>query len=65
MKGSHSVDIANLLFVGELFSEPVGKLGLTAGVAGNFSIQLNPSDADLTSIHVSVHKKRSSQFTFG
>lgn len=64
MKGSHSVDIANLLLSESYSLSLLGKLGLTAGVAGNFSIQLSPSDADPTWIHVSVHKKRSSQFTF-
>ena len=64
MKGSHSVDIANLLLSESYSLSLLGKVGLTAGVAGNFSIQLSPSDADATWIHVSVHKKRSGQFTF-
>jgi hypothetical protein len=64
MKGSHSVDIANLLLSESYSLSLLGKVGLTAGVAGNFSIQLRPSDTDTSWIHVSVHKKHSNQFSF-
>lgn len=64
MKGSHSVDIANLLLSESYSLSLLGKVGLTAGVAGNFSIQLRPSDSDPSLIHVSVHKKHNNQISF-
>jgi hypothetical protein len=63
MKGTHSIDIANLLLSESYSLSILGKLGLTAGVAGNFSIQLRAGETDPSWIRVSVRKKRSSQFS--
>ncbi|MGZ4840891.1 MAG: hypothetical protein ACXV5J_04040 [Candidatus Angelobacter sp.] len=64
MKGSHSVDIANLLLSESYSLSLLGKVGFKAGVAGNFSIQVRASDTDPSWINVSVQKKHSNQFNF-
>lgn len=64
MKGTHSLDIANLLLSESYSLSLLGKVGLTAGVAGNFSIQLRAGETDPAWIRVSVQKKRSNQLSF-
>ncbi|HEX7286632.1 MAG TPA: hypothetical protein VF532_10655 [Candidatus Angelobacter sp.] len=64
MKGTHSLDIANLLLSESYSLSLLGKVGLTAGVAGNFSIQLRAGETDPAWVHVSVQKKRSNQLAF-
>lgn len=64
MQGSHSLDIGHLLLSESYSLSLLGKLGMTAGIAGNFSIQIRPGDIEPTWIHVSVQKKHSSQLGF-
>ncbi|HZU32464.1 MAG TPA: hypothetical protein VFB79_15210 [Candidatus Angelobacter sp.] len=64
MQGSHSLDIAHLLLSESYSLSLLGKLGMTAAIAGNFSIQLRSGDTDPNWIHVSVQKKHSNQLGF-
>jgi hypothetical protein len=64
MQGTHSIDIANLLLSESYSLSILGKLGLSAAVAGNFSIQLRSGDTDPSWIHVTVQKKHSNQLSF-
>ncbi|HWF05157.1 MAG TPA: hypothetical protein VHA06_15815 [Candidatus Angelobacter sp.] len=64
MQGTHSIDIANLLLSESYSLSILGKVGLTAAVAGNFSIQLRSGDTDPSWIHVTAQKKHSNQLSF-